>query len=397
MRCAARQDRRATVRHRRSSSALARSRFGGETIGALACRWSAGATVDRERAAAVCSAAALAAAASLRGLADRAPAPAPDAAWDDLLGHSPPDGRSAATPSRAPRGRRSRSSSIGESGSGKELVARAIHRLGPRRHRRLCTINCAALSDDLLEAELFGHTRGAFTGAVTRARAGSSRKPTAARCSSTKSGSCRARAQAKLLRVLQDGEVRRVGENLPRRVDVARRRRHQPIARAGGRGGPLPGRPALPARRDPASRVPPLRERRDDIPALVAHFWDDAAARVGSRATLAPETVAALTRYDWPGNVRELQNVVASLAVHGPRRGRDHAGDRCRAMLARDGGASATSFEAAREEFERRFVRAALARAGGSGPGPRERWAYPAGPREDAAPAADSMLDTSTS
>jgi DNA-binding NtrC family response regulator len=110
--------------------------------------------------------------------------------------------------------------------------------------------------------------------------------------------------------------------------------------------------------------VPPLRERATDIPLLVAHFWNDVAARVGSRATLTPETVAAFTRYDWPGNVRELQNAIASLAVHAPRRGRITP-----ALLpphvARSGVAPDAPFEAAREEFERRFVRAALARAGG--------------------------------
>ena len=110
--------------------------------------------------------------------------------------------------------------------------------------------------------------------------------------------------------------------------------------------------------------VPPLRDRATDIPVLVAHFWEDAAARVGSRATLAPETVAALTRYDWPGNVRELQNAMASLAVHGPRRGRITPGTLPH-QVARAATTAPASFEAAREEFERRYVRAALARAGG--------------------------------
>jgi DNA-binding NtrC family response regulator len=110
--------------------------------------------------------------------------------------------------------------------------------------------------------------------------------------------------------------------------------------------------------------VPPLRDRATDIPALVAHFWQDASARVGSRATLAPETIAALTRYDWPGNVRELQNAVASIAVHGPRRGRITPGV-LPPQLARAAVPLPASFEAAREDFERRFVRAALAHAGG--------------------------------
>ena len=337
-------------------------RFGGETIGALGCRWSAGATLDLERASAACQAAALAAAASLRGLADRAPAAAPDATWENLLGTSPPAGdlrRAILSAARAPFP----VLVLGESGSGKELVARAIHRLGPRRHRRLCTINCAAISDDLLEAELFGHTRGAFTGATSE-RAGLFEEADGGTLFLDEVGELTARAQAKLLRVLQDGEVRRVGENLPRRVDtrvVAATNRCLESEVAGGR-----FRADLRFRLDVIRiAVPPLRERATDIPALVAHFWEDAAARVGSRATLAPETVAALTRYDWPGNVRELQNAVASLAVHGPRRGRITPGILPR-QVARCAGTEPVTFEAARADFERRYVRAALARAGGA-------------------------------
>jgi transcriptional regulator with GAF, ATPase, and Fis domain len=250
---------------------------------------------------------------------------------------------------------------LGESGTGKELVARAIHRFGARRHRRLCTINCAALSDELVEAELFGHVRGAFTGATTE-RAGLFEEADGGTLFLDEVGELSGRAQAKLLRVLQDGEVRRVGENLPRRVDTrvvaATNRRLEEEVHSGA------FRADLRFRLDVIRiTVPPLRDRATDIPALVAHFWDDAAARVGSRATLAPETVAALTRYEWPGNVRELQNAVASLAVHGPRRGRITPGVLPPA-LARTPAAS-ESFETARAEFERRYVRAALAQAGG--------------------------------
>jgi DNA-binding NtrC family response regulator len=176
-------------------------------------------------------------------------------------------------------------------------------------------------------------------------------------------GELSGRAQAKLLRVLQDGEVRRVGENLPRRVDtrvLAATNRCLEREVEEGR-----FRADLRFRLDVIRvMVPPLRERATDIPALVAHFWRDAAARVGSRATLAPDTVAALTRYDWPGNVRELQNAVASMAVHGPRRGRITPGALPH-QLARHATVRAPSFEAAREEFERRYVRDALAQAGG--------------------------------
>ena len=109
--------------------------------------------------------------------------------------------------------------------------------------------------------------------------------------------------------------------------------------------------------------VPPLRERLGDIPLLAQHFWREASSRVGSQATLGPDAVAALSRYDWPGNVRELQNAMAWMAVHAPRRGRVSAA-LLPAQLASEPMATGT-FEAAREEFERRFVRAALAQAGG--------------------------------
>ena len=250
----------------------------------------------------------------------------------------------------------------GESGSGKELVARGVHRFGPRRDRRLCTVNCAALADDLLEAELFGHARGAFTGAVGE-RAGLFEEADGGTIFLDEVGELSPRAQAKLLRVLQDGEVRRVGENMPRRIDVrivaaTNRRLDEEVAANRFRAD-------LRFRLDVVRiAVPPLRERASDIPALALHFWTESAARVGTSATLTAETLSALARYDWPGNVRELQNVIASLAVHAPRRGRI-APAVLPVHIARAAVTSATTFEAARHEFERRFVRAALAHAGG--------------------------------
>jgi DNA-binding NtrC family response regulator len=107
-----------------------------------------------------------------------------------------------------------------------------------------------------------------------------------------------------------------------------------------------------------------LRERPDDVPWLAETLWADAAKRVGTKATLAPELISALGRYDWPGNVRELQNVIAALAVHAPPRGRV-ASSLLPAHLAQIAGRSPRSFDEARLDFERRFVRAALAHAGG--------------------------------
>jgi len=336
-------------------------RFGQEAIAVLCCRWTMGTVVDWARASALLRAGALAASSSVRSLLDR-PAPlASDTGFSDLLGSS-----DAASTLRAAILRAARAPFPvlveGESGSGKELVARGVHRLGPRRDRRLCTVNCAALSDDLLEAELFGHARGAFTGAVSE-RAGLFEEADGGTIFLDEVGELSPRAQAKLLRVLQDGEVRRVGENMPRRVDarlVAATNRRLDEEVAANR-----FRPDLRFRLDVVRIVvPPLRERASDIPALATHFWTEAAARVTTSATLTSETLATLARYDWPGNVRELQNVIASLAVHAPRRGRITPAV-LPAHIARSGVAGATTFEAARHEFERRFVRAALAQAGG--------------------------------
>ncbi|MDQ3212296.1 MAG: sigma 54-interacting transcriptional regulator, partial [Acidobacteriota bacterium] len=171
------------------------------------------------------------------------------------------------------------------------------------------------------------------------------------------------RAQAKLLRVLQDGQVRRVGENASRRVDVrivaATNRRLADEAAAGR------FRADLRFRLDVVRiEVPPLRDRAADVPLLAASFWSEAAARMGSRATLSPDALAALSRYDWPGNVRELQNVIASMAVHSPNRGRITAGAVPR-HVARAAAPVGHTLESARAEFECRFVKAALAAAGG--------------------------------
>jgi transcriptional regulator with AAA-type ATPase domain/tetratricopeptide (TPR) repeat protein len=343
---------------RRAAEAI---RYGRETIAALCCRWTAGTVTDNHRVAAIMSAGALAAAGPVRSLLDRPDPVVTHGACSELIGTSSVTGglrEAIARAARAPFPVLIE----GESGSGKELVARAIHRLSARRERRLCTVNCAALTDDLLEAELFGHTRGAFTGAVGD-RQGLFEEADGGTLFLDEVGELSARAQAKLLRVLQDGEVRRVGENMPRRVDV------RIIAASNRRLGE-----EVDARRFRADLrfrldvvrivVPPLRERSTDIPALALHFWTDAARRVGSSATLTPEAVATLSRYDWPGNIRELQNVVASLAVHAPRRGRVTA-NVLPAHIASTGAAHVTTFDAARYDFERRFIRAALAQAGG--------------------------------
>ena len=337
-------------------------RYGGSAIAALACRWTAGTSVNARAAEEVLRAAALAAAGSVRALLDERPVSANTPPGSrELLGDSAP---TVALREAIARAARAPFPVLieGESGSGKELVARAVHRLSPRRERRWCAVNCAAIADDLLEAELFGHARGAFTGA-TGERAGLFEEADGGTLFLDEVGDLSSRAQAKLLRVLQDGEVRRVGENLPRRVDarvVAATNHRLEDDVAAGR-----FRADLRFRLDVVRiTVPPLRERIGDIPPLALHFWRAASAQVGSSAMLAPETLSALARYDWPGNVRELQNAIAWMAVHSPRRGRVGPAA-LPATLAQATTPRTGTFEVAREEFERRFVRAALARAGG--------------------------------
>jgi DNA-binding NtrC family response regulator len=335
-------------------------RIAGETLGAIAVRWIPAGGAPASRVSDVLRVAAIAAAPILRSCTDAPPAPETGSA-EDLLGRGPAADRLREAIRRAAMAPYPVLIQ-GESGSGKELVARAIHGRSPRRTRRWCAVNCAALTDDLLEAELFGHVRGAFTGAVAE-RAGLFEDADQGTLFLDEVAELSGRAQAKLLRVLQEGEVRRIGENLPRRIDtrvVAATNRSIEADVDAGR-----FRADLRFRLDVVRiEIPPLRARADEIPSLVERIWQETAARVGTRATLGVETIAALTRYEWPGNVRELQNVLASIAVHAPRRGSIGA-----AILPAHFAASAATpsggFDAARLDFERRFVRAALARAGG--------------------------------
>lgn len=249
----------------------------------------------------------------------------------------------------------------GESGVGKELVARGLHTASPRKQAPFVAVNCAALSDELVDAELFGHARGAFTGAAIERR-GLFEEAHGGTLFLDEAAELSPRAQAKLLRVLQEGEVRRLGENQPRRVDVRvvaatnRPLRDEVVA----------GRFRLDLRfRLDVVRlvVPPLRERRDDIPPLVEHFWRQTMQRLRRAARLAPSLVAALAAHDWPGNARELQNVVTAVAAAGPVRGlvtRDDIGTIWPGPL-RD---RPPTLDEARRAFDAAFVRAAFERCG---------------------------------
>lgn len=251
----------------------------------------------------------------------------------------------------------------GESGVGKELAARAVHQLSGRHGRTFCDVNCAALPDELLDAELFGHSRGAFTGAVAD-RAGLFEEADGGTLFLDEVGDLSPRGQAKLLRVVQQQEVRRLGETRTRKVDVrlvaAANRDMQAEAAAGN------FRQDLLYRLDVIQiRIPPLRERPEDIAVLARHFWHTSAARMSCSARLTCDVLATLASYDWPGNVRQLQNVMAALAVHAPARGTVRS-SMLPADIARSAGVMPGRLADARALFERRYVESALARAGGS-------------------------------
>jgi len=197
----------------------------------------------------------------------------------------------------------------GETGTGKELVARAIHGASARAARPFVVVDCAALPETLFESELFGHERGAFTGAFA-ARRGLLETSTGGTCFLDEIGELTAPLQAKLLRTLQDRSIRRVGGNDAIPVDVrvvaATNRDLRRLIADGG------FRDDLYYRLNVVTiTVPPLRERASDIPLLAQHFLEIFARR-GGRAVkrLAPEAVALLTAYRWPGNVRELEHVI---------------------------------------------------------------------------------------
>lgn len=252
----------------------------------------------------------------------------------------------------------------GESGTGKELVARAVHGGGNGRRGRFVAVNCGAIPDPLLESELFGHARGAFTGAW-RDRPGLVEEADGGSFFLDEIGDLSLPLQAKLLRVLQEREVRRVGENRPRPVAVrflsATHKNLEAEVAAGSFREDLYYRVRI-----IAVEIPPLRERREDIPLLSEHFLERYGRAMGRGETrLSPAAVERLAAYSWPGNVRELQNEIQRCLVF--------LGDR---TVIEDGLLSprlrpddapppraAVRLSEARAEFERRFVRQALRRA----------------------------------
>jgi len=203
---------------------------------------------------------------------------------------------------------------IGETGTGKELIAKAIHRLSRRSNEAIVKVNCAAIPAGLLEAELFGHERGAFTGAVSQ-RVGRFEKAHKGTLFLDEIGDMPIELQPKLLRVLQEREFERLGSSRTQRVEVRMvAATHQDLITKIEKGE---------FRRDlyyrlnvfPV-RIPPLRERVDDLPLLANHFAQEFAAKMGKRAVPIPsETLKVLQAYDYPGNVRELENVIERAVI----------------------------------------------------------------------------------
>jgi len=202
----------------------------------------------------------------------------------------------------------------GESGTGKELVARAIHQNSPRAQEHFVAVNCAALSESLIESELFGHVKGAFTGAVS-AKEGRIVYADGGTLFLDEVGDMALATQAKLLRVLETREVQPVGGNQLQKVDIrliaATHRDLKAMAREGTFREDL-----LYRLRVVTVEMPPLRERKGDIPLLIDHFVQELSAQHGRAVRgIAPEARAALLRYDWPGNVRELRNTLESMVL----------------------------------------------------------------------------------
>ncbi len=253
----------------------------------------------------------------------------------------------------------------GENGTGKELVARAVHRGSTRAKKPFIEVNCAAIPSELIESELFGHVKGSFTGAIAD-RAGKFEQADQGTLFLDEIGDMSLAAQAKVLRVLQDGVVTRIGGSKPIQVDVrvlAATNKDVEEEIAAGR-----------FREDLYYRlnvvpitVPPLRERREDIEMLVVHFLRQLAARDGlPMRSITDDALRGLTALDWPGNVRELRNTVERLVIlaNGPTIGENDVqrlvGRRAVEPAALGGLVDCDTFEEFKNAAERAFLLAKL-------------------------------------
>jgi len=206
---------------------------------------------------------------------------------------------------------------LGETGTGKELIARAIHYRSQRKNRAFAKLNCAAIPSGLLESELFGHERGAFTGAITQ-KTGRIEVADQGSLFLDEIGDIPLELQPKLLRVLQEREFERLGSTRTKKVDVrvvaaTHRNLEEMILKKEFRSDLYYRLNVFPI------SIPPLRERPDDVPLLVQHFVREAAQKMNKTIDTIPSgTMEALTEYGWPGNIRELENVIERAVILSP-------------------------------------------------------------------------------
>jgi two-component system nitrogen regulation response regulator NtrX len=253
---------------------------------------------------------------------------------------------------------------MGENGTGKELVAREIHRSSGRGDLPLVEVNCAAIPEELIESELFGHVRGSFTGA-SEDRRGKFEEADGATLFLDEVGDMSARTQAKVLRALQEGRFARVGGTKSTSSDAR-------VLSATNKDLPAEIRQGK-FREDLYFRlavvpilVPPLRDRAEDIPQMAAHFLSEAARHFGMRSKrLAPDAVEVLQAYRWPGNVRELKNLIERLLILIPNE-EIRAEDLPLGNAESDPLAANAPLKDAREDFERRYILTALKRHRGN-------------------------------
>lgn len=251
----------------------------------------------------------------------------------------------------------------GENGTGKELVARAIHGQSHRRDKPFVEVNCAAIPEDLIESELFGHEKGAFTGATAQ-RKGKFDQAHEGTLFLDEIADMSLKTQAKVLRILQERKFERVGGNRTIEVDVrviaaTNKDLEEEISEGRFREDLYYRLNVLPF------HVTPLRERREDVPLLAHHFLEFFCSKEGrERKVLAPEALEALADYPWPGNVRELKNIIERLAIMTPERTIEYR-HLPRSIIARQrprisaGGtamAESATFREAKEEFEKEYL-----------------------------------------
>jgi two-component system nitrogen regulation response regulator NtrX len=260
---------------------------------------------------------------------------------------------------------------VGENGTGKELVAHTIHRLSKRKDKPLVEVNCAAIPEDLIESELFGHEKGSFTGATTMKR-GKFDQANNGMLFLDEIGDMSLKAQSKVLRILQEQRFERVGGNRTIKVDArviaaTNKNLEEEIAKGTFRDDLYFRLNVIPI------RVPPLRERVDDIQELVNGFLDDFSIDTKKeRKFLSPEALELLKQYTWPGNIRELKNLVERMAIMNPGKAIDAKDipppfNTSRVEERRlESFFSFDSFKEAREMFEKDFIARKLAQFGGN-------------------------------